>query len=248
MIGVCNLSNVPLRREPSHTSEIVSQLLFGEGFDISEQQNGWSRVTTHHDQYTGWIHSKQFEMQESPARHNRVSGIYPFAEANSDRGKIMIPPGSSLPDLDDRSFILNGTSYTLAAPNKTYDFSQVAEVAMQYEHVPYLWGGRTPFGIDCSGFTQAVFKQCGIQLRRDARQQAEQGETLSFREEAQCGDLAFFDNEEGRITHVGIMLDANRIIHASGFVRIDEIDHYGILNKADKQYSHKLRILKRIRS
>jgi cell wall-associated NlpC family hydrolase len=117
---------------------------------------------------------------------------------------------------------------------------------MLFLNAPYLWGGKTPFGIDCSGFTQTVYKLNGIKLLRDAYQQAEQGETLSFVEEAEAGDLAFFDNEEGRIVHVGIVLDNNKIIHASGKVRIDGFDHHGIFNNEKRDYSHKLRLLKRI--
>ena len=120
------------------------------------------------------------------------------------------------------------------------------ENAMMYINAPYLWGGRSPFGIDCSGFTQLVYKIAGKKLPRDAYQQAEIGQTLSFVEEAQSGDLAFFDNEEGSIVHVGILLQDNEIIHASGKVRIDKIDHQGIFNVDTKRYSHKLRLIKKI--
>ena len=115
-----------------------------------------------------------------------------------------------------------------------------------YINSPYLWGGRSPFGIDCSGFVQLVYRMNGIQLPRDASDQAKIGQTLSFIEEAEEGDLAFFDNNEGDIIHVGIMLEDNRIIHASGKVRIDKIDHQGIYNVDTKQYSHRLRIIKAI--
>ena len=112
--------------------------------------------------------------------------------------------------------------------------------------MPYLWGGRSPFGIDCSGFMQSVYACIGVKLKRDAYQQAEMGSTIAFLQETKAGDLAFFDNEEGKITHVGMMLDNHTIIHASGKVRVDTIDSYGILNADDHQYSHTLRIIKRI--
>jgi cell wall-associated NlpC family hydrolase len=121
----------------------------------------------------------------------------------------------------------------------------IIENAYMYLHSPYLWGGRTPFGIDCSGFTQMVYKLAGIRLKRDASQQAEQGTLINLIDEARQGDLAFFDNEEGRIIHVGIMLPNNKIIHASGKVRIDSIDHHGIYNLETKKYTHNLRIIKR---
>jgi gamma-D-glutamyl-L-lysine dipeptidyl-peptidase len=111
---------------------------------------------------------------------------------------------------------------------------------------PYLWGGKTPFGIDCSGFTQMAYKLAGIKLRRDAWQQAEQGHTINLLEETEPGDLAFFDNDEGNIVHVGIILRDHKIIHAAGKVRIDSIDHYGINNKELKKYTHKLRLIKRM--
>ena len=115
-----------------------------------------------------------------------------------------------------------------------------------YLNSPYLWGGRSPFGIDCSGFTQMVFKLNGIKLPRDAYEQAEIGKTLNFIEETQKGDLAFFDNEEGKIIHTGIIIDKNKIIHSSGKVRIDNLDHYGIFNAETGKYSHNLRLIKKV--
>lgn len=109
-----------------------------------------------------------------------------------------------------------------------------------------MWGGKTPFGIDCSGFTQMVYKINGYKLQRDATQQAAQGDTLSFIEECEPGDLAFFDNQEGKITHVGIVLQNHNIIHAHGCVRIDHLDHTGIFNSQLQKHTHKLRVLKKI--
>ena len=120
------------------------------------------------------------------------------------------------------------------------------ETALLYLNAPYLWGGRTHFGIDCSGFTQMVYKLNGHKLLRDASQQATQGEPLSFIEESEPGDLAFFDNEEGTITHVGIMMADHHIIHAHGQVRIDHMDHTGIYNAELKKHTHKLRVIKKI--
>jgi cell wall-associated NlpC family hydrolase len=124
--------------------------------------------------------------------------------------------------------------------------SSLIETAFMYVNAPYLWGGKTPFGIDCSGFTQMVYKLNGYALLRDASQQATQGVPLSFIEESEAGDLAFFDNEEGKIIHVGIIMDDNYIIHASGKVRVDRLDHLGIYNAELNKHTHKLRVIKKI--
>jgi len=246
MIGICNLSNIPLRHEPDSRSEMISQLLFGETFEIIENTKDWTKVVTHFDTYSGWISSKQFEIPDTPIQSNVTAGVFPFLEAALQNSKIFIPPGANLPDLIKDNFRINKNDYKLTAPNTLHTISGLASIAMQYLNVPYLWGGRTPSGIDCSGFTQTVFKQIGINLRRDAYQQADSGETVNFIEEIKQGDLAFFDNEEDKIIHVGILLDKRRIIHASGRVRIDEIDNFGILNPEINGYSHKLRIIKRM--
>jgi cell wall-associated NlpC family hydrolase len=132
-----------------------------------------------------------------------------------------------------------GTAVTELTPES------LKEKALQYLDTPYLWGGKTACGIDCSGFSQQVYKSFGIRLPRDSYQQAEMGEVVGFLVEATCGDLAFFDNDEGRITHVGIMLNNHEIIHSSGKVRIDKIDHQGIINAETGVRTHKLRIIKR---
>lgn len=124
--------------------------------------------------------------------------------------------------------------------------SNIVNTALLYLNTPYLWGGKTPFGIDCSGFTQMVYKLNGFNILRDASQQASQGEVLSFIEESSPGDLAFFDNNEGEITHVGIIMEDHRIIHAHGKVRIDLLDQSGIYNLDTKTHSHKLRVIKKI--
>jgi cell wall-associated NlpC family hydrolase len=158
--------------------------------------------------------------------------------------------GSNIPNTLDKFFYLRDTKYKLEGetkrPAKDKFRSGVIDVAKFYLNAPYLWGGKSVFGIDCSGLSQMVFRQFGIKLRRDAYQQAEQGELVGFLQEAKAGDLAFFDNNEGRINHVGIMMDNERIIHASGKVRIDAIDNQGIFNRELNRYTHKLRIIKRV--
>lgn len=243
--GICNLSVAPLRKAPESGSEIVSQLLFGDVFTInSEPVNGWVAITTVYDNYSGYISEKQFAHYTDEIAEWQTITSYPFALLNNNRGNIMLVPGSIVPG--SSPFQVGNDQYSLTTPEKKFTIADIEPVAKQYLNSPYLWGGKTPFGIDCSGLTQMVFRQCGIDLPRDAYQQAEAGETIAFVGETRVGDLAFFDNEAGRITHVGIMLGNQQIIHASGRVRIDDLDHYGIMNVDEKQYSHKLRIIKRL--
>lgn len=244
MKGICNLSLLPIRKQPSSTSEMVSQLLFGDTYQILDSQDSWVFILTDYDHYQGFISEQQLCMWNNDSMNWQVNTQYPFLAIQKNSGTLLVPAGCSIPE--QSPFLINTESHSFLFKNQPFDHNAISEVAKQYLHVPYLWGGKTAFGIDCSGLTQVVFKQSGIKLPRDAYQQAELGITVAFLEEARAGDLAFFDNQEGRITHVGIMLDNQHIIHASGKVRIDTLDHYGILNQDTNQYSHKLRIIKRM--
>jgi cell wall-associated NlpC family hydrolase len=246
MIGICTLSNIPLRKEASSRSEIVSMLLFGETFTILSQDPEWTQITTISDEYTGWISTKQCTLLEGEVASMEPATGYPFTILNSDAGIIMAPFGSLLPNYQNEQCRINNTTYTILNKHTSPAFDTIAAIAKQFINTPYLWGGRTAFGIDCSGFMQVVYRSVGKQLPRDSDQQAETGTVVSFLEEVKTGDLAFFDNEEGKITHVGMMLDPHHIIHASGKVRIDPIDSYGIMNRDTQHYSHKLRIIKRV--
>jgi uncharacterized protein YgiM (DUF1202 family) len=252
MFGICNLAIIPLRAEASDKSEIVSQVLFGEHFEILEQLKQWSRIKMQYDDYEGWIDTKQFqEITESNFKQLSKDAIilnadlieYITAPSNL---LIPIPLGSSLSflnysEINISNFDFEGTKTSGIKPK-----SFLLNSAFMYLNAPYLWGGKTPFGIDCSGFTQMVYKLNGYKLLRDASQQATQGEALSFIEESEPGDLAFFDNEEGNIIHVGIIMENNYIIHASGKVRIDRLDHLGIYNADLNKHTHKLRVIKKI--
>lgn len=245
--GICNLSIAPLRLEPSDPSELVSQVLYGEFFKVLEQRKSWSRIRIAYDKYEGWIDTKQFleiTLEDYNTLKDSVlklsSDLVEFVQDSDDRLHT-IPLGSTLNGLTLLNHRYDGNFIEGSYPKK-----HLLTTAFNYLNAPYLWGGKTPFGIDCSGFTQMVYKLNGYKLLRDASQQATQGAALSFIEESEPGDLAFFDNEEGRIVHVGIIMDDNYIIHAHGKVRIDRLDHSGIYNVDKKIHTHKLRVIKKI--
>ncbi|MCF7560864.1 C40 family peptidase [Sabulilitoribacter multivorans] len=245
--GICNLSIVPLRNEPADTSELVSQVLYGEIFKILEQRKNWFRIRLAFDKYEGWIDNKQyFEISQDQ-----------YKDLNSEIPKLSLDLVEFVEDdnVQLKPILLGSTLNGLSILNQKYDGittikkepkDYLLKTAFLYLNTPYLWGGKTPFGIDCSGFTQMVYKLNGYKLLRDASQQATQGEALSFIEESEPGDLAFFDNDEGIITHVGIIMPDNYIIHAHGKVRIDRLDHSGIYNVDKRAHTHKLRVIKKI--
>jgi len=252
MFGICNLSIVPIYLEPIHKSEMVSQLLFGEHFEIIERIDNWTKIKIVFDAYQGWIEEKQFQFI-SEADFQLLCSEKTVLNADlveyiSGENNLLfpIPLGASLTFLDIPQI---NTSKLIFDGNKTYEQkpkSKILETAFMYLNTPYLWGGKTPFGIDCSGFVQMVYKLNGYNLLRDANQQATQGEVLTFIEEAEAGDLAFFDNEKGEITHVGILMNNSHIIHTHGKVRIDKLDHVGIMNVETNRHTHKLRMIRKI--
>lgn len=245
--GICHLSIVPLRFEASDKSELVSQVLYGELFKVLEKRKKWSKIRLAFDKYEGWIDNKQYKeiSEENYKIHIASEGLYSsdLVEFIQDENQRLsaISLGSTLSNLSllEHSYDGNTTSGIKEKPS-------LISTAFLYVNAPYLWGGKTPFGIDCSGFTQMVYKLNGYHLLRDASQQATQGEALSFIEESEPGDLAFFDNSEGDIIHVGIIMENNYIIHAHGKVRIDRLDHTGIYNVEQNMHTHKLRVIKKI--
>ena len=252
--GICNLSIVPLRIEPNDISEMVSQLLFGEHFKILEIRKKWSKIRISFDNYEGWIDTKQYEeiteetfIDLENSDSTLANELIDFA-TDDKQNFITISLGSCLPFYNNQKLLVNNTNFNYDGNviSQRQSKETIVETAFKYLNSPYLWGGKTPFGVDCSGFTQMVYKLCGYRLLRDATQQATQGEVLSFIEESEPGDLAFFDNNEGIITHVGIIMKDNYIIHAHGKIRVDRIDHSGIFNIDTHRHTHRLRVIKKI--
>ena len=231
---------------------MVNQVIFGEHFKVLEIRKKWSKIRLAHDSYEGWICNKQWiEIEEDIYKQldkevaTITTDILDIIKKTHHQPIVI---GSILPSYKSGHALINNEMYQfdgLTTPGFIKK-DKLVENALMYLNAPYLWGGRSPLGIDCSGFTQMVYKLNGFNILRDASQQASQGDALSFIEESSPGDLAFFDNNEGDIIHVGIIMENHRIIHAHGKVRIDLLDHSGIYNVDTQKHSHKLRVIKRI--
>lgn len=254
--GVCRLSLVSVRKDHTDQSEQVTQLLFGDEYEVIEQTKDkkWFRIRINFDQYEGWIDALQYHSvsREYFEYLNRAEFKITTDITSSllyNKIPLMILMGSMIPISStelfkmEEQFAFNGESKALGQKR---EFEFLKHIAIKYLNAPYQWGGKSPFGIDCSGFTQMVFKICGYKLLRDAWQQANQGKALKMLSDMQPGDIAFFKNAEDKIVHTGILLGDNKIIHASGKVRIDHINEEGILNVDTKIYTHSLAHIRRI--
>ena len=243
-----------MRAEPSDRSEMVNVVLFGEAFEIVERKPKWIKIRLQHDSYEGWIDHQMCRVISADVYEDLRTAPKYFQGALAGQitdefgHSFSLTKGACLPGLQGESLNIGGYNFSFNGLLHESKRSREAlkETALEYLGTPYYWGGRTTFGIDCSGFTQMVYRMNGIFLPRDASQQAKKGTSLSFLEECKPGDLAFFDNSEGNIVHVGIVLEDYKIIHASGRVRIDTLDHSGIYNNELGVHTHKLRVLKSV--
>lgn len=250
---VSSVPVAPLRTEPAHKSEMSSQLLFGEKVTFLESNHdGWQKVKVKYDDYEGWIQKGQL-ITIDEHKFNKTDTILTadwLNEIDFNGYKMCIPMGCSLSAFN--SGITPWSKNTVKFKGSQWNIEEaefsdklLKQTTYKFLNTTYLWGGKSVFGIDCSGFVQTILKLFNVKVLRDAWQQAESGETVDFLESAKCGDIAFFDNEEGRIVHTGILLNSNEIIHASGKVRLDKIDNEGITNQETNERTHQLRIIKR---
>lgn len=242
--GIITLAAVSCRAEASHKSEQINQLLFGDLYTVLEEAPDWYKIQCAYDGYIGWIHKKHHSPVSSlefrKLQKNPSSVVLDLLATVNDKlhhTTIHVPIGSTI-------YPVAGFSYK--GKKSSPKHSNIYKYSMLYLNAPYLWGGKTPFGIDCSGFIQMSHKLCGIKLPRDSWQQALTGKKVAKLSAAQKGDLCFFGDGE-KVTHVGLLLSNGRIIHASGKVRIDRIDEKGVFNEELQEYTHKLKSIRRIR-
>lgn len=253
--GVCRLSVMPVRATASDRAEQVTQLLFGDHYEVTEfsKDKKWCHIVIAYDQYEGWIDmnqhtvvSKEYFDYLARTEFKITTDITTTMLYNKSPMVVlmgsMIPISSSELFKMEEQFAFNGEAKNLGQKR---EFEYLKNIAFRYLNAPYLWGGKNPFGIDCSGFTQMVFKICGYKLFRDAKQQVTQGKTIEF-DQIKPGDLLFFKNQEGAIVHTGIALPDHKIIHASGRVRIDHLTDEGIVHSDTKIFTHSLAAIKRV--
>ena len=260
--GITHLSQIAMREEPDHKAQLVSQLLFGDAYQIEDVLDNWLKIKTLDCGYEGYIDKKLWnELHEDDAAEysslNKyiVTDYLIFIKEFETNITFPVFMGSSFPYPQDNMLILGNVIFVIELPetrtfskhpNLSEEQTALLQFASGYLRASYLWGGRTPAGIDCSALVQLAFKSINILLPRDTSQQVNNGTQIDFATEWQIGDVAFFDNEEGKITHAGIICGKDKILHASGFVRIDMLDTTGIYNTQLEQYTHKLRIVKRL--
>jgi len=255
--GIVHIPCKGLRKEPSEQSEMTSQLLFGEIFETSEKSPGWLLIKNEFDGYEGWISQSGIALlaEEKLLQYRNYSkciqpDTFLSLQRSSGEERMLIPAGSVVYYEENAPLKVHcGETYRVENPCRKISgdlTGRIIKTGRQFLNTPYLWGGKSTYGTDCSGLVQTVFKILGLSLSRDTSLQVTQGTAVNMLPEARTGDLVFFDDDEGEIVHVGLLMEPGLVLHASGLVRIDPIDHQGIYNRELKRYTHKLRVIKRV--
>ncbi|MCK9163387.1 MAG: C40 family peptidase [Bacteroidales bacterium] len=255
--GFCHLAIAPLRKENNERAEMISQLIFGDSFKIIQELEDKIQIENFEDQYIGWVDKKQvigisktdyYAYNQTP-KLLVTQAITHIIQTNIDTNQKIIYPIYLGSQLVGEKFQIGNILFQVLEPKHIsrpkINIHSLITIALKYISTPYLWGGKSLYGIDCSGFTQMSYKQIGVNLLRDAKDQVTQGEDVRAIDLAEKGDLCFFSNSEGKITHVGIYIGNNQIIHSSGQVRIDPIDSNGIIPEHSSTYTHQLNKIKR---
>ena len=244
--GICGLSLVPLREVAQFDAPLISEVLYGELIEVISINRKWSNVKLA-DGAVGWIDNEQY-IVIADEEFAKLSKQEPKTAV--DLVEFILKDNDILFPISIGSTIQNcaflGHRFEGQTSNASVQKNNIPKTAFTFLNTPYRKGGKSPFGIDAAGFTQIVYKLCGVMLPRTASEQSALGEVLSFIEESEPGDLAFFDDEEGTIIHVGIVLENNYIIHAAGQVRVDRLDQTGIFNVEKNTHTHQLRLIKSI--
>ena len=259
MVALSLHSIVPVRTEPREVAEQSTQMLFGELCTVLEQKPRWNRVKLLSDGQEGWVDAKMITLMSddeyrtySKDLSSAARVVFPMAYAVSENNGQTIPltAGTQLVRYKDGRFEVLGVGFRIEPSMvRVQPFAMNQENLMQavrfFLNIPYLWGGKNAMGMDCSGFTQTIMGLFGKNLLRNASEQAKQGEAVASLKETQAGDLVFFDHEDGRISHVGIVIDPERVIHCSGRVKVEKLDETGIFSAEQGEYSHHLVAIRR---
>lgn len=251
--ALCLVPVCAVRKAPMQEAEMTSQLLFGEAVELISSHDEWVEVLCIYDGYTGFCMRNQLvQVSKEIASQDQVPLVQTWSGVMIVNAVPMhVPFGSAIPGMQKGEAVwgdnrIRSSSKLVMEGAYVFDEESIRQVAFTFLNTAYLWGGRSVFGIDCSGFVQLLMRFFGKHLPRDTSNQSMLGEDLGFLQEARCGDLAYFDNEEGKIIHVGLLLNDHEIIHAAGKVRVDGIDGAGIIHSESAERTHRLRVIKRL--